>query len=88
MRSFFIVQLNPGVQIALKFFECFVDLFTKCDSVELIEHRLVKALTDPIGLGTFGLGPGVVDIFDRQVQLIFMAVGPTVLRPPIGQHSR
>ena len=87
MRSFFIVQLNPRVQIALKFFECFVDLFTKRDSVELIEHRLVKTLTDPIGLGTLGLGPGVVDVFHRQVQLIFMAVAPAVLRPPIGQHS-
>ena len=65
MRSFFIVQLNPRVQIALKFLECFVDLFTKRDSVELIEHRLVKALTDPIGLGTLGLGTGVVDIFHR-----------------------
>jgi hypothetical protein len=33
--------------------------------VELIEHRLVKALTDPISLGTPGLGAGVVDVFHR-----------------------
>jgi hypothetical protein len=65
IRSFFIVQLNPRAQMALKFFECFVDLFTKRDSVELIEHRLVKALTDPSGLGTLGLGPGVAPSPDR-----------------------
>ena len=67
MGSFFIVPLEPCLQIGLEFFECFVYLLTKRYSVELIEHRLVKALTDPISLGTLGLGAGVVDVFHRQV---------------------
>ena len=66
MGSFFIVPPEPCLQITLEFFECFVDLLAKRYPVELIEHRLVKALTTPISLGTLGLGPGVVDIFHRQ----------------------
>ena len=52
--SFFIVQLEPCIQITLEFVECFVDLFAKRYTVELIEYRLVKSFTDPIGLGAFG----------------------------------
>ena len=61
MGSFFIVLLEPCLQITLEFFECFVDLLAKRYPLELIEHRLVKALTNPMSLGTLGLGPGVVD---------------------------
>ena len=67
MGSFFIVPLEPCLQISLEFFECFVYLLAERYPVELIEHRLVKALTDPISLGILGFGAGVVDVFHRQV---------------------
>ena len=40
-----------------------------------------------MGLGTLYFGAGMIDVFHRQVQFIFMAIGtPTILRPPIGQN--
>jgi hypothetical protein len=65
-----VVQLQPRVEIGPKFIKCLIDLFAKRYPIELIEQRLVKTLTNPIGLETLGLGPGAVDIFCRQVQLI------------------
>ena len=32
----------------------------------------MEALTDAIGLGMIGLGPGVLDIVDRQVELVIV----------------
>jgi hypothetical protein len=32
----------------------------------------VQSLDDAVGLGAAGLGAGVVDVFERQVQLVLM----------------
>jgi hypothetical protein len=47
----------------------------------------VETLDDAVGLRALGLGSAVVDVLDRKIELVFMAVvGPAIFRPPVGQH--
>ena len=40
------------------------------------------------GLAAPGLGSGVVDVLDRQIELVFVAVvGPAVFGPAVGEHA-
>jgi hypothetical protein len=42
---------------------------------------------DPLGLRTLHLGPGMIDVFARYIQLILMPIRtPTILRPPIREN--
>jgi succinate-acetate transporter protein len=46
----------------------------------------MKTFANPIGLRGFGLGAGMVNIFNRQVKLIFMMLNiATVFCTPVGQ---
>jgi hypothetical protein len=48
----------------------------------------VEAFADAVGLGAAGLGPGVVDVLDGQVELLFVVLaGPPVLGVTIGQYA-
>ena len=49
---------------------------------------MVETLTDAVSLWVIGLGPGVLDVIDRQVELIIMAFWFTaVLGTAVGQDS-
>ena len=49
----------------------------------------MEALTDAIGLRMPGLGAAVVDILDREVQLIFVVLAlASVFRAAIGEHAQ
>jgi transposase-like protein len=88
MGSFFVVELEPLIQIGLQLFDRFVELLAKRHSIELVEHRFVKPLADPIGLRTLRLGARVIDVLQGQVQLVLVMLRITaILRAPIGQHS-
>jgi hypothetical protein len=39
---------------------------------ELVEGGLVEAFTDAVRLRALGLGARVIDILDREIQLVFM----------------
>jgi hypothetical protein len=41
-------------------------LFSERGTVELVEHGLVEALTDAIGLRALGFGARVIDVLDRR----------------------
>lgn len=83
-----VVLSDPSIQIALQVFNRRVDPLAKHHAVELIEHRLVKALDDAVGLRTPGLGARVVDVLHRQIELVFMPLGVTaILRASIGEHA-
>ena len=89
MGALLVVAHQPGVQIALHVLEGGVDLLSKRHPVEFIEHRFMKALADPVGLRAFGFGAGVVDVFHREVELIFVMLGiAAIFRAPIGQHPQ
>ena len=71
--SFFVVFLQPHIEVDLQFLQSVVELLAKRDTVELIEYRLVKPLVDPIDLRTPGLRSYVVDVLHGQVELVLMA---------------
>ena len=72
VRPFLIVTLDPAIKIDLEIGDRAVDLLAKGDAIELIEHRLVEPLDDAIRLRALGLGARMVDILERQVELVFV----------------
>ena len=72
MRTFLIVLSNPLIDILLQLFDRFVELRAKSDLIKLLQHGLVEALTDTVGLWTSGFGLGVLDSFESQVQFILV----------------
>ena len=49
----------------------------------------MEALADAVGLRALGLGAGVIDILDREIELIFMPFGvAAVFTAAVGQHAR
>ena len=50
MCPFMVVRVDPYVKITLQGFQRRVNLLAEGDLVELVQDRLVEALTDPVGL--------------------------------------
>src|SRR6266851_3094441 len=48
-------------------------------AVELVQDGAMEALADAVGLRAFRLGAGVVDVLDREVELVFVAVAAAEL---------
>ena len=67
------------IKIDLEIGDRAVDLLAKGDAIELIEHRLVEPLDDAIRLRALGLGARMVDILERQVELIFVVLGAAAI---------
>src|ERR1700759_516985 len=88
MRALFVVAGNPDIEVGLQLLDPAVDPLAERDLVELVEYRLVEALADAVGLRPKGLGPGVVDILDREVEFVFRGLrGATILGAAIRQHA-
>ena len=81
MRSPLIVVGEPGVKIGLQLFDGAIDLFAERHPVELVEQGAVETLANSVGLRAFGLGAAVIDVFDGEVKLVFMALGAAKLVP-------
>ena len=79
---------HPEVEVGLEVLDRPVELLAESDAIELVEHGLVEALDDAVGLRALGLGSGVVDVLDREIELVFVAVvGSAIFGPPVGQHA-
>ena len=50
-----IVLVNPDIEIGLQLVDETIHLFAERDTVKLIEHGLVEALADTVGLRLFVL---------------------------------
>jgi hypothetical protein len=48
----------------------------------------MEALADAVGLRALGLGAGVIDILDRQVEFVFVALAAAELGAAVGQHPK
>src|SRR5262245_66311330 len=70
-----IVFCNPCVQVGLQLVDRTVHLFAERDTVEFVEHGLVESFTDAVGLRAFGLGARVIDVLDRETELVFVPFG-------------
>src|SRR6516162_7380746 len=88
MRPQIVVLDQPGIEVSLQLVDAAVDLLAERDAIELIQYGAMEALTDSIGLRALRLGAAVIDVLDREVELVFMALGPAKLGAAIGQHAR
>ena len=66
---------HPGIKVALQLLDRLVDPLAEGDAIEFIEHSLMKALTNSIGLWASCLGTGVINVLDRQVEFVLMMLG-------------
>ena len=48
MWPLLIVLADPQIEVGLQFVDRTIHLFTERDTIELVEHGLVKALTDTV----------------------------------------
>jgi hypothetical protein len=55
MSTVAVVALDPEVEIILQFLERSVDLLAKHHPESSIEHRLVKTLSNDVGMRAFSL---------------------------------
>ena len=82
MGSGFIIFLHPPIQIGLQLLDAFVELLAEGNAVKLVQDGLVEALTDAVGLRALGLRPTVIDILDRQVELVLVSFGVAAVLGP------
>ena len=88
MRALFIVLPQRIIDIGLQILDRTIQPLAKGYAIELILHRAMKPFTDPVGLGAIRLGPGMIDILDRKVELIFVMFPVTaILGSTIGQDA-
>src|SRR5215472_9621141 len=62
--------------------------FTERHPVKLIQDGAMEALANSIGLRAFGFGSAVINVFEGEIELVFMALGTAKLGATIGQHAR
>lgn len=83
-----LVELShPEVEVGLQALDRVVEL-AEGDAIEFVEHGLMETLDDAVGLRALGLGSGVVDVLDREIEFVFVSVvGSAIFGPPVGQHA-
>ena len=72
MWAYFVVLADPGIEIGLQLIDGTIHLLAECDTIEFVQHGLVEAPTDAVGLRALGPGARVIDVLDREIKLIFM----------------
>ena len=88
MWPVFIVTSDPFIEIFLQIRDRGVEFFAERHTIELVEDRLVEALTDTIRLRALGLNSGMIDVFHRKIELVFVMLGiATAFGAPISQHA-
>ena len=85
MRPRLIVFRDPAIQIGLQLVDRTIHLLSEGDTVELVEHSLVEAFADAVGLRALGFRARMIDILDREVEFVFVSLRvATVLAAAIG----
>ena len=64
---------SPRCRDGLQLIDRRVDLHAEGDAIDFVEHGFVEALDDAVGLRTPGLGSGVIDALDGEIELIHAA---------------
>lgn len=70
MGSLPIVLLQPWVQVHLQLLQTPVEILPEEQAVAFVLQGLVEPFADAVGLGMVGLGPGMVNVLHRQVELV------------------
>jgi hypothetical protein len=75
------------IHVNLEPFQVRINLLPESHPIEFIEHRLMGPLADPVGLGTLGFRPRMLDLIQLEEQFVRMLIGgPAELRPPVRQN--
>jgi hypothetical protein len=91
MGPLLVVLLQPTIQVSLQFLQCPIDLLPERDTIEFMEHSLMEPFADPVGLRMPGLRSRVIDILDRQIEFILMALwraavlGSSICQPDLAE---
>jgi hypothetical protein len=85
MRTLFVIESHPFVNISLQLIQILIDFLAKSNLVELFADGFVKPFADAVRLWMLDLRLCMIDIFDRQVKLIFVMLSrAAILRAAIG----
>ena len=80
MGALFVVDCKSRGKVKLQGIHSAVDFLAECDTVKLVQQRLVEPLANPAGLGAFHLCPPVVAVLYGEVELILLpVVGAAIL---------
>jgi hypothetical protein len=84
-----IVLFEPGIEVILQLLQRRVELFAKGHAIEFILHCAVEPFTDAVGLRRLSSRSAVINVFHRQIELIFvMLTLAAVLGSAIGQNAQ
>jgi hypothetical protein len=75
MRPLLVVFGEPRIEIAMQLRDGAIELPVECKAIELVEQCFVKALADTVGLRAPRFGARVIDVLDREVELVLVMVG-------------
>src|SRR5215469_13264944 len=66
-----------------------IHLLAEGDTIEFVKHGPVEALANSISLRTLGFGARMIDVLDREVELIFVPLRiATILAAAISEHAQ
>src|SRR6476469_10038939 len=89
MRASLIVLFEPGIEVILQLLQGSVEFFAKGYAVEFVLHRAVEPFTDAVGLRRLSSRSAVINVFHRQIELIFMMLRlAAVLGSAIGKNAK
>ena len=74
MGALFVVLDEPEIEIGLQLVDRQIDLLAERNPVELVQDSAVEALANGVGLRALGLGTAVIDVLDREIELVFVAL--------------
>src|SRR5262249_49755562 len=88
MGPLFVVFGDPSIKVGLQLVDGVVDLLAERDPVKLVQDSAMEALADSVRLWALCLCAAVIDVLNREIELVFMALGAAKLGAAIGQHAR
>src|SRR5262249_38330862 len=66
-----------------------IHLLAEGDTVELVQHRLMEAFADAVGLRALGFGARVVDVLDREIEFVLVPLRiAAILAAAISQYPQ
>src|SRR4051794_168572 len=84
-----VVLADPCIEIVLQLVHRTIYSFAERDTIEFVQHGLVEALADAVGLRALGLGSRVIDVLDREIEFVFVSLGiAAILAAAVGQYAR
>lgn len=78
---------EPVVEVALKLVDCLVERSAKSRAEELIQHRSIEVLDKAVALWPSDAPAAMLDLIERQVELVAMGLRATELAPVVGEDS-